>query len=235
MKLTLLLCLFMVVYASGCESLVINCKYDVDYSYQCIVLNNHVTFSKECREIVGIRGFHAIGKSHNDVKQISFIGKTVNYFPRGITKFFENIERVDIESGSLKEITKEDLREFGDKLKILRLPTGNEIEVIEADLFIYNNNLEWINLTNNKIKHIENGVFDHLENLRQLHLTDNPSTSSSDETYERSNLMTVIQSVEGKCKDQSYAFLETKNAEIEKLKEEIEQLQDEIRRLKKIE
>lgn len=227
MKITVFICFVIVAITSGCERLVINCNFaqNDDY-YQCSVLNANVTFSKECREVFGIRGFHSIGKSHNDVKQISFIGKTVKYFPRGITNFFKNIERVDIESASLKEITKDDLKEFGDKLKVLRFPTENQIEIIKADLFIYNKKIEWINLTKNKIKHIENEVFDHLENLQQLHLTDNPCTSSSDEAYERSNLMTVIQSIEEKCKDQSYMI-------IEKLKEEIDELREKIRRLEK--
>lgn len=231
MKIISALFVAFVTFLSGCKSLVIDCSYNANPNYYCDTQNTHVTISKECREIAGIRGFHSIGKTNDDVQTIYYQSKTVTYFPRGITKYFKNIDHVHLHTTNLKEITKEDLKEFGEKLKIIKLYSV-QIEIIEADLFTYNKNLELIYLKSNKIKHIANGVFDHLDKLSELYLAGNPCTSSADDADVRSKLITVIRSVEGNCKDQSYMFLEEKNAENKKLRKENEILREEIRGLK---
>jgi hypothetical protein len=180
---------------------VIDCHYGGS-SYFCEVQNDPVTTSKDSRDITGVRGTHLSGKTNDDVIRFDIISNTVNYFPRGITKYFKNIRIVEIGHANLKEITKEDLKEFGDKLKKLYL-LNNQIEVIEADLFIYNKNLEDISMTN-KIKHIENGAFDHLKNLNTLYLGDNPCTSGGNAyAHSRSDVITLIENVEKKCKEPS--------------------------------
>jgi hypothetical protein len=206
---------------------VIDCKYyDSPYSsYSCEVQNNPVTTSKDSRDITGIRGNHQSGKTDNDVIHFTIYGKTANFFPRGITKYFKNINYVSINNANLKKITKEDLKEFGDNLKKLYL-SYHQIEVIEADLFIYNKNLQEIYITDNKIKHIETGAFDHLKNLEDLHLFDNPCTSSVIATaLSRSVVIKVIQNVEKSCKDQNLMVWENVK-EIKTLRQEIEKLKE---------
>jgi Leucine-rich repeat (LRR) protein len=209
MKFYLILFAVTAIYSSGCESLVIDCNYDNSSLYFCSVQNNPVTTSKDSRDITGVRGTHQSGQTNDDVTKFIIHDKTTNFFPRGITKYFKNIDYVHINYANLKEITKEDLKEFGDKLKELDLDI-NEIEVIEADLFIYNKNLEGIYMSDNKIKHIENGAFDHLKNLIVLYLGDNPCTlSGTFDAYNRSNVIKLIQNVEEKCNDRNIRFIVT--------------------------
>lgn len=60
----------------------------------------------------------------------------------------------------------------------------------------------------NIIKHIENGIFDGLKKLKRLELQSIPCTTNKDTTNDGSKIMIVIQSVEEKCKDPSYLYLE---------------------------
>jgi hypothetical protein len=231
-QILILICIFAVL--NKCESIVIDCgNFGGHPYYTCYVKNDQVPTSEDSRDITGIRGNHSIGKTDDDVTHFAIYGKTANFFPRGITKYFKNINYVSINNANLIEISKEDLKEFGDKLKELYLQF-NKIEVIEADLFTYNKNLQLIDLRVNKIKHIDDGAFDHLKNLNQLILHENPCTPPgiTADAKSRSEVMKLIKTVEEKCKDHSYAFLQGKNDEIKKLREENEKLKDENKKLK---
>lgn len=125
--------------------------------------------------------------------------KQVNFFPLGITRFFENIEKVNIYGGKLNEVTKDDLKQFGSKLEELELQQ-NDIEAIEGDLYEHNRNLRWINLRDNKIKRIGGGTFDGLEKLMFLYLDQNPCTKWDDNVYLDCNAaLRLISKVEKSC------------------------------------
>lgn len=218
---------------SKSEGIVLDCIFDTSELYRCNVQTAVLTTSKDCREITKIRGYHLSGKTNDDVKEIGLNNKTINFLPRGITKFFKNMEIIHFYNSNLKEVTKYDLKEFGNRLTRLYL-YNSLIEVIESDLFIYNQNLQTIYLANNKIKHIENGAFDRLQKVTRLELQNNPCTSSSDtmSSGDRTKLMTIITSVESKCKDPCYSFLQDKNEKIRMLEDENEKLKEENQKLK---
>jgi len=79
---------------------------------------------------------------------LGFIAKyqTIQFFPKGLDKYFKNIKLIIIKSCQLKEIHQSDLKVFGDLVAFGLY--DNEIEVIEAGLFDFNLNLEQI--PNNK-------------------------------------------------------------------------------------
>lgn len=145
------------------SSMVIDCKFDesLSFGYYCDVQNPVLIDSK----ISKVRGEHLSEKTSDDVKYFYSHTKKFNSFPRGVTKFFENIESVAIYQANLKEITKDDLKQFGGNLKNLWL-TENEIEVIESDLFEFSPNLEELDFRGNKIRHIESGAFAGLKKIR---------------------------------------------------------------------
>lgn len=105
------------------------------------------------------------------VAGISFTQGTMNYFPHGIDSIFPSISAITAEESKLREIHVEDLAPFK-LLKLLYL-NGNEIRVIEADLFKFNEQLELIRLDFNQISHIDAQVFSHLVNLKFLWLNEN--------------------------------------------------------------
>lgn len=132
--------------------------------YTCDVQNENLITSKDDRTITSIVGQNKKGFTDSDVLRFTSIHKTVNYFPKDITKFYKNIQIVEIYSGDLKEITKDDLKPFGENLKVLTL-LYNHIEVIESNLFQFNPNLKDVNLGNNRIRHIESGGLNGLQKL----------------------------------------------------------------------
>lgn len=192
------------VFVVGSESVVVECKYGVYISgYCCDVQNSELITSKTDREISEVRGQHLSGRNNDDVKFFYSDNKKVNFFPRGLTKFFKNIETFQIADGKLQEITKEDLKEFGEKLKIL-LVYRNKIEVIEGDLFEFNKNLERIEIDLNKIIHIDSGTFDKLEKLHTIDFGPNPcvpSDKNDDIRNNRPKVLELIRDVEKSCQN----------------------------------
>jgi hypothetical protein len=105
------------IFIINSQSVTIDCIYEIDpsYGYKCAVQNPYLITSRDDRIVTEIRGLHTSSKTRDDVKFFSSYEKKVNYFPRGLTKVFKNIERVKIYGANLKEITKDDLEQFGGK------------------------------------------------------------------------------------------------------------------------
>jgi hypothetical protein len=143
-----------------------------------------------------VNGNHKPEKSNDDV--ISFYGyrKTLRHFPQGIDKFFNNLEIFAIVTAKLSAITKNDLMPFN-KLKVLYLD-GNEIEVLEKDLFVHNPHLEAINFSNNRVKFIDLSVFKYLGKLKSLWLENNKCVSRK-ATNDRELALDVINEAREKC------------------------------------
>lgn len=137
----------------------------------------------------------------NRIKEFSSCHQVVKFFPHGLTKYFKNLESIEICHAQLEEVTKEDLKEFGRNLKLLKLDY-NLIEVIHADLFESNPNLYWIDLSSNKIKHIDEGTFKGLKKLETLYISRNPCTSDDNQ----SKALEVIKRVEKTCKNPAIKF-----------------------------
>lgn len=112
--------------------------------------NSTLVTSKDNRQISKVHGQNLFGNANNDVKLFLAKNKLMNFFPRHLTYFFKNLELDEIYYGNLKKITKQDLKEFGDKIKNLNLH-NNDIEVLEENLFQFNNNLVEIQFSTTKL------------------------------------------------------------------------------------
>jgi hypothetical protein len=197
----LLIFILTLTILNGSESIELECKYrpaGFSHEYDCSVQNSVLITSKNDREISEVQGQHLEEKNNDDVKGFDSSFKTINFFPRGLTKVFKNIDSVWIHKGGLKEISKDDLEQFGEKLTELKLGY-NELKVIEGDLFVFTPNLIWLDLKNNKIVHIDSGAFGGLENLGFLFLDDNPCTLTMQTTD--ADPKPVAREVEKSCKD----------------------------------
>jgi hypothetical protein len=150
--------------------------------------------SAEDREIFEVQGRHQSGKSNDDVLEFYIEHSDISFMPRGITKFFNNLTAVTVYDTNLKEITKDDLKEFGNKLNILWL-VRNNIEVIESDLFEFNKNLTELDLSNNKIRHIGENAFVGLEEIKTFRFYSNACQSQP---------VAKPFEVEKMCKDSNY-------------------------------
>lgn len=200
---TLNLILIFIIFCRITSSIILECKYfnHPGYGYYCGIENRELRSLSEFREITEVQGQHLEGKFNDDVKSLWSNNVKINFLPQNITKFFKNLETIQIYNGILKEITKNDLKEFGDNLKNLWLDE-NEIEVIKFDLFEFNKNLESISFSDNKIKIIEDQAFDRLEYLKEFFLQFNPCTTENDKVdfKNREKIKELIKIVEKICK-----------------------------------
>lgn len=179
-------------------------------------------------------GQHKRGKNDSDVTMFHSDKNIFKKFPKNIAKFFENIEMVDVYEAKLKEIHNNDLQQFGRKLKSLFL-IRNELTKITTNDFVYNPNLEWINLSENNIVHVEYGTFSLLKKLNKLFFKLNPCHSGS--ANEPNALKELNEKIEVDCKSELYFQHQTEalDKKYEKLKDEnakmmlnITQLQERI-------
>lgn len=69
--------------------------------------------------IEGVSGTH-IDLTNDDVRSIRIMYKVVDSIPQGITKFFKNMQDIEISNSKLKSIVADDLQEH-EKLKKLNL------------------------------------------------------------------------------------------------------------------
>lgn len=210
LKMKIFFALTLLIYAYHCEAIEVECDF-FDYAfmhYTCGVKNPVLITLKDDRTITSMKmkRQHWIRRSDESVTGFQAYGTVVKFMPRGILKFFKNIEFIGIVDAGLEEVTKEDLKDFGANLKILDL-SGNEIEVIHADLFEFNPNLEMIHFEKNQIKQIGDGTFNGLKELSYLRLNLNPCTAEAgvgDAWNRRVEVLKVIKNVEPICKDLSF-------------------------------
>lgn len=196
--------LFLVLYVNFGESVILECNFEDDphLGYMCGVQNENLITSGDDREITAISGQHQDGKSNDDVVFFFSDFLKLNYFPRGLTKFFKNIRKIQIGFASIGELTNADLEQFGDKLKEFFF-YGNHLEVIKADLFKFNKNLEKVSFLNNRIRIVESGAFNGLDKLDGLWLGINKCVNK--DVVGRNEVLNLIKIAEEKCKIQTKA------------------------------
>jgi len=182
--------------------------------YRCYVNNNPKIITKESAEINLIIGTHENSKSNDDVIGFDAREKTINFFPKGLDKFFKNLKLIYINTCQLKEIYQSDLKVFPNLVYFGLF--DNDIEVIEEGLFDFNPNLEAVGFSEAKIIYIDPNVFDHLTKLSDFWFYSVPCIdqyiSNSKEMVQE-----AIKIVKSKCLNSEFLLLvnQIKNLEIE--------------------
>ena len=95
----------------ACSSAVnLDCSYgNFEYvvagtAYQCGVANNLSMTSPEEAVIRSVSGIHMSGKTNDDVTAFHVYSKTIEFFPRGLEKFFKNLKAIDIKNNQIRQI-----------------------------------------------------------------------------------------------------------------------------------
>lgn len=180
MNFLLLKFFILTIFIGESVNILLECQYGkARYGYICDAQNPISITSKNDREISKVKGEHKREKNDNDVTVFTSFGNTINFFPRCLTKFFKNINYIRISNANLTEISKEDLKDFNENLKTLKL-SYNQIEAIDGDLFEYNPNLGEIDFNMNKIVQIDTRAFSGIKNIKLLELSANPCTKELD-------------------------------------------------------
>lgn len=153
-------------------------------------------------------------RSGSVVKFLKSDGVKIETFP-GFSSVFGDLEKVIINRAGLKEISSDDLKQFGDKLKVLDLGF-NEIEFLEKNLFVHNKNLERINFNDNKVRHVTDGAFNKLTKVEILNFQSNPCYFS-----DMMGGLQLVSEIQNACKDKFYKRIDDLEKELGQVKNEI--------------
>jgi hypothetical protein len=165
--------IILVLSVSFAASLVIDCTFTKGHVvYYYCELKSDPSIAERDMVVTSAYGEHKESMKHINVTSFMSLNSsyTINYMPR-LNDLFPNLDRIVIQYNHLKEIRQTDLQPFS-KLTHLFL-AFNDIETIEPDLFMYNPQMEVIELQNNKITRVDPNVFDQLNQLLQLNVNNN--------------------------------------------------------------
>lgn len=171
-------------------------------NYCCLVQNSLNITSPETAQIDSVDGSHILNRTKNDEVIFWSDGKIINYFPRGLEKFFKFLTGILVISCHLKEIYAEDLKEYTN-LTYLDI-NDNDIEVLEENLFYYNGKLEAISMHNNKLIHIAPSILDNLDNLVSFY---NIECIGIGANNNRSAVIEVVKAIKRNCSNLEYSRL----------------------------
>lgn len=127
----------------------------------CIVRN--LVIVKANQLVTSVNGKSTVHDADTKVMKIHL--QAVHFIPRGLSKFFPNLEVLYLAYSQLKSIERVDLKQFT-KLKQLHL-IANDLEILDADLFESNPELRIISFFHNKLKFIDATLLTPLKKLER--------------------------------------------------------------------
>jgi hypothetical protein len=145
----------LVVAAVPISSIKLNCQYEyiencVLNCYQCTSVKFIVT--KPNQTVTDINGEHLEYENSQDANSLRIIDQIVKFFPSGLGHHFPYLLVLKIWSSSLSHLSQRDLKEF--KYLTDLSVSGNNLEVLDSNLFDFNHHLKHIDFTRNRIKHV---------------------------------------------------------------------------------
>jgi Leucine rich repeat len=182
-----------------CNGIILDCTYKTEIwitignIYFCDV--KVIRFNNTNRAVTGVSQNHLSGKSDSDVKGITFNNQPMNFIPRNLSKYFKNIQGLEIQSASLKAVSKDDLQQFPD-LRLIYF-YNNLLKTLEDDLFSYNPKLQHINFSTNKITKVGPNLLGSLKCLRQAEFSCNICIDQNAQTP--SEIFDLTRNVAMKC------------------------------------
>lgn len=129
----------------------VHCSFKVDtkiiLGYRLKVTRCNITNPAD--RIVTFKGEHDEFRSNDDVKALEFFNTIVEYFPKDLSEFFQNLTRLEIINCGLKEISRDDLNGL-ENLEALGI-INCELTTLPDDLFTYTPKLHYIDFSYNSI------------------------------------------------------------------------------------
>lgn len=151
------------------KGIIFLCKfyYDNEHGYTCNVMENSLRFNMHSYD-VSFSGSKSFRKS---VKFVRFDNSIIDFVPKQLFEFFENLERLEITNSTLAKL---DQHSFADgiHLKALQLQNNN-IQSIDSKTFQNLNNLDYLNLENNQIEYLNGDLFKQNLQLQYVNLRNN--------------------------------------------------------------
>lgn len=168
---------------------------------------------------------------NENIKTFHADTQTVHYIPKGIAKFFPQIEELRIHKSKLKSVKRADLEPFKNLISLLL--DGNELEELDSDLLQSHRNIRGLHFVPNKIKFVGERFFDNLDKLERIYFQDNICVNRGSNTVtlqavKTEILLNCVNYKEKYCKS-DIAVL---NSQIIEMKIETEEMKLQIKTLK---
>ncbi|KAL7011979.1 hypothetical protein ACKWTF_014543 [Chironomus riparius] len=177
--------------------------------YQCFPITD-IKVLEPKQFVDKINGQHMAGYSGSDIKSFAIQGQTVHYMPMGMTKFFPNLEALQIYECGLKAIDRLDLIEYKN-LHSLYL-NKNKITTLNAGLFDFTPKLWRIDFSYNRLRHVDPTIFDNIEKLQHADFNYNICTGAFGAQIGVDNVVYVMEKyLLEKCQNRPDATLDCKN------------------------
>lgn len=110
---------------------------------------------------------HLDGKYDSDVSVIFATNQTLHYLPAGLNDFFPNIRGLTILHSQLRRLTTCDIASF-ENLQFV-YAYGNNIQLMDGDLFSKNTNVSYVSFTKNPVSHIGSNLLAPLKELKEAY------------------------------------------------------------------
>lgn len=144
--------------------------YNLVFRYMCKLTD--LDIRKENIEVESITGSHENDKTNEDVRLLQFTSGSLVYLPKGIGKFFKNVQSLQVNDNlGTKLITRSNFENMTQLVELYFF--DNQIELLNEDSFWDLPNLEIFQLQNNKIKEINDTLFDRNEKLWSVNIKSN--------------------------------------------------------------
>ena len=131
--------------------------------------------------------------------------QTVNFIPKGLGNLFLKLEVLMIQSSKLKTIDKYDLKPFPALLHLCIY--GNELVVLESDLFEFTPNLKYIDFSRNKLIFVGENILKPLTKLEQAVFRE----SKCIDVEKDAPLSLIQRQIRNKCQKSDIERLHSKN------------------------
>lgn len=157
------------VFIATAHGFTINCVYE-DLNWGGILPSEYtctgtVSASDNNTSVLTVTGTHLTGRTNADVRGFSIYNSQItNRLPSNINSFFPNIVAVDWVFGTLSTINSEDLRQFPNLIMLSVF--GNQLTLLDSNLFTHTRSLRWVELSNNRITNIGEGILANLTDLQ---------------------------------------------------------------------
>lgn len=148
-----------------------------------------------------------LNRDQSDFTQLYSEHQNVVHFPANLHLKFPNLEAIKFWDSRVKFVDNFDLRGLS-KLRFLNLD-DNEIEVLQADLFLFNTQLLEVHLKNNKLKYIAIRILTPLTRLKVANLQNNLCINENADS--QTSLEAFKRKIDEQCSQPE--FLVKKNAE----------------------
>lgn len=129
------------------------------------------------------------------MRQLTISEQTLNFIPKGLEKFFPNLEILHVHYSKLKSLTQSDLKQFPQLFDLSF--HDNELTTLDSDLLKFNMKVRFINLNDNKLKKIGADFVKPLgRNFEQINIQGNPCI---DDVYYPDDIPELVNVLKTKC------------------------------------